>query len=356
MTTPSGIPRKYDAVAKALRRELARGLFPDRLPGERQVAERFKVNFKTANKAIGLLIEEGLVEYVRGKGAVPRKPAGTRGSLVGLVLRTTGHVFEPLTRVMVGAMQKGGLLPIVQDTMEAGFQANPAAHLSRVLEQGAGAMVIEGDALLINRPKVRKVLEKFPRLVFIRLCEAQKEYRALRVLADYAAGASLATGHLAGLGHRRIALVIHKWVHGKSLYAKTLHESMVAGYTRAMEGRGLEPVLFEESSDEGERRAGWQRLLSGKNRPTAIFASGDWRLVRAWPVIRASGLSIPRDLALVGYDNTPWSTDFEIPFTSVSIQEEEIGRLAVDELLGGSPQPRLIEVAPRLVVRASSGG
>jgi DNA-binding LacI/PurR family transcriptional regulator len=346
---------KYDEVADALRRELARGLYPDRLPGERQVALRFQINFKTANKALGQLVDDGLVSYVRGKGAVPVAGQAQGSGLVGLVLKTKGHVFEPMTQVMIGALQRGGLLPVVQDTSEAGFEANPTAHLARVLDQGVKTLVMEGDALLINRPKVRKLLDRVPQLVFVRICEALREYRSLRVLSDYEAGSALATEHLAGLGHRRIALVLYKWIHGKAMYPATLHKAYVAGYTRVLKGRGLEPIILEETSDEKQRQAGWAKLLSGKNRPTAIFAAGDWRVVRAWPSIRQSGLSVPRDLALVGYENTPWSRNFEIPLTSISIQEEELGKLAVDAILEGKAGHGLTCLAPRLVIRKSCG-
>lgn len=346
---------KYDEVAATLRRELAGGLYPDRLPGERQVALRFHINFKTANKAIGQLVDEGLVSYVRGKGAVPVTNHTQVSGLVGLVLRTKGHVFEPMTQVMIGALQRGGLLPLVQDTSEPGFIANPTAHLTRVLDRGVTTLVMEGDALLINRPKVRKLLDRVPQLVFVRICEALREYRALRVLSDYEAGSALATEHLVGLGHRRIALVLYKWVHGKAIYPATLHKAYLAGYTRVLESRGLEPIILEESSDERQRQAGWTKLLSGKKRPTAIFAAGDWRLVRAWPYIRQSGLSVPRDLALVGYENTPWSQNFEIPLTSLSIQEEELGKLAVGAILKGNAGHGLTCLAPRLVIRKSCG-
>ncbi|MBN8218433.1 MAG: substrate-binding domain-containing protein [Spirochaetes bacterium] len=355
--TPRPAPlMKYGDVAAVLRRELSRGLHRPRLPGERAVAQRFKINFKTANKAIGVLVDEGLVEYVRGKGAVPRKAAPARGPLVGLVLRTTGHIFEPMTRVMIGALQKGGLLPIVQDTQDSGFQDNPAAHLARVLAHGAQTLILEGEHLLVNRPKVRKLLSGVERLAFIRLYETDFDFRALRVLSDYRQGAFLATAHLASLGHQRIAFVTHAWVHGKAGYGATLHRATLEGYRAALDAAGLSPIVVEETGDEGQRHMAWRALLSGRSRPTAIFALGDWRLVRAWPLIRAAGLSVPRDLALVGYENTPWSTGFEVPFTSVSIQEEEMARLLVEGVLGGDGSAGRIDVAPRLIVRASCGG
>lgn len=346
--------QKYGAIAAELRRDIKKGIYTERIPGERIIAEKYGVNFKTANKAISTLVREGILFHVRGKGAYITK-RNTKSDVIGLFLRTTGHTFEPMLNAMITVIQRGGFLPLVHDTADPDFAAHAAEHIEHVLTRDPGSIVMEGDATIVNGKRFRSTAKKIRNLMFIRVSETLPGLDAVEVVTDPYAGAFAATDHLAALGHKRIALVIYKWVHGELLGRVAYRHRYVQGYTDALEKYGLAPMLIEEGSDEAERLAAWETMLSSPDRPTALYSVGDFRIVRAFGVIKKLGLSVPNDIALVGHDNTPWCTHMEVPLSSVSIKEEEIARIAAERIVAGNFKPERIVIQPQLIVRASSG-
>ncbi|MEK6794300.1 MAG: substrate-binding domain-containing protein [Spirochaetota bacterium] len=344
---------KYDSIAAEIRQDIKKGVYSERIPGERVIAEKYGINFKTANKAISSLVSEGILYHVRGKGAFISK-CGTRNDVIGLFLRTTGHTFEPMTNAMISALQRGGFLPLVHDTADPDFALHAAEHIERVLTRDPEAIVMEGDATIVNGKLFRSAAKKIRHLMFVRVSETLPGLDAVEVVTDPYAGAFAATDHLASLGHTRIALVIYKWIHGELLGRVAYRHRYVQGYIDALEKHRLAPMLLEEGADEAERLLAWETMLSSPARPTALFSVGDFRIVRAFSVIKKLGLSVPNDLALVGHDNTPWCTHMEVPLTSVSIKEEEIARIAAERILTRNFTPERIVITPELIVRASS--
>jgi LacI family transcriptional regulator len=99
-----------------------------------------------------------------------------------------------------------------------------------------------------------------------------------------------------------------------------------------------------------------RRALSGRNAPTAIMANHDELASRAWRGLARSGLSIPDDVAIMGFDDGPLADGLGL--TTVRQPFEESGRVALDLLLGiaaGDAGPvRRVDLMPSLVVRSST--
>lgn len=166
-------------------------------------------------------------------------------------------------------------------------------------------------------------------------------------------GAYLAVRHLIAGGHRRIGLI-------SGPQAVSTAVDRHAGYKRALEESGIRwdsaLVVASTFAPSGGVRAA-SELLGRSDRPTAIFAINDATAIGAMAVARDLGLEIPRDLALVGYNDTDLAALLPVPLSSVSVSVEEMGEIAVDlliEQLRGLPA-RSVLITPRLVVRASSG-
>ncbi len=142
-------------------------------------------------------------------------------------------------------------------------------------------------------------------------------------------GGYLATKHLLEQGHRRIALIATNILVDGPIRRRYL------GYKKAMEEFGItvtEDLVFsEELSSEGGYRAG-QKLLARED-ITAVFAVGD---VMAFGILKAmheAGKQVPRDLSIVGFDNTK-SCEYSMPaLTSVNQPVYDRGRLAVEALV-----------------------
>ena len=114
------------------------------------------------------------------------------------------------------------------------------------------------------------------------------------VVDDDFRGAELAVKHLAGLGHRDIALIDGGAGAGAA--------ERRAGYQSAMDEAGLSSHVRVEPGDftEGGGYDGARRLLASSRRPTAIFASNDQSAVGALDAINEAGLRCPADVSLIG--------------------------------------------------------
>jgi len=167
-------------------------------------------------------------------------------------------------------------------------------------------------------------------------------------------GGLMATRHLIELGHTRIAAIT-----GPEDMMCSL--ARLDGYRSAMNTAGLEidPSLlrFGNFQVDGGREIA-NELLSGENRPTAIFAGSDLQALGVIDAARSHGLRIPRDLSVVGYDDlqlAQWSspalTTIHQPLTKMA---EEAARLVIrmsETELENIPR---MDLATRLVVREST--
>lgn len=180
---------------------------------------------------------------------------------------------------------------------------------------------------------------------------ASRSATADRVADDGAVGAGLAVQHLHGLGHRRIA---HLTGAGGSAAARRL------GYERAMRRLGLVPLVRGHglpTNEEGGFLAA-DGLLREHPDITAVFATNDTVAAGAFGAMRARGLSVPGDLSLVGYDDSPVAQPRFLDLTTVDAHVAEVGRRGARMLLermGGAITGRSgLAVAPTLVIRSSS--
>jgi DNA-binding LacI/PurR family transcriptional regulator len=102
-----------------------------------------------------------------------------------------------------------------------------------------------------------------------------------------------------------------------------------------------------------------RELLAGPERPTAVFSANDQMAFGAIKAAREMGLNVPKDLAVVGFDNVPPGSYFDPPLTTVEIPMYDIGvatmRMLID-LLSGEPFEKLRLFKTKLLVRGSTTG
>ncbi|WP_326620776.1 LacI family transcriptional regulator [Streptomyces decoyicus] len=179
------------------------------------------------------------------------------------------------------------------------------------------------------------------------------------VANDDERGARLATEHLIGLGHRRIAHIAGQGLVG---------ELRRRGFESAVRAHGLAASAVVENGD-GTEEGGYRaavRLLnpsrgSGRpvgERPTAVFAFNDISGVGALSAAQELGLEVPADLSLVGYDNTYLVRIRHLWLNSVNNASHEVGRRAARCLLDRMERPDAPAgqqlVAPELEIRGST--
>ncbi|HEY0818187.1 MAG TPA: LacI family DNA-binding transcriptional regulator [Rhizobacter sp.] len=150
------------------------------------------------------------------------------------------------------------------------------------------------------------------------------------VTSDSYGGARAAMQHLAELGHRRIAFITGNEELGSARARHQAYDDAVA-----IHGLDKDPALVQRGdfSTRGGRDA-MQRLLKLKHRPTAVFAANDRSAFGAISVLQGAGLRIPQDMSIVGFDDVPSASQLHPALTTVRQPISEMGRAAVNSLLG----------------------
>ena len=173
------------------------------------------------------------------------------------------------------------------------------------------------------------------------------------------AGAQRATEHVIELGHQRIGMITsHAW----SFAA----DPRLQGYRAALEAAGIEFDPDLVATGTTTKHAGFSEeagaeamaeLLALNSPPTAVFASSDVQAFGAWAQARDSGLAVPRDISILGYDNLKLSRYLDL--TSINQRMQEVGRKATERLLSrmeSRDDERLdVEIPLELMVRGSTG-
>lgn len=171
--------------------------------------------------------------------------------------------------------------------------------------------------------------------------------------ADNAGGAREATAHLLATGRRRVATVTgpRDMIGGIDRYA---------GYRAALREAGVaeDPALVAEGDfTEAGGGAAMAALLERAPDLDAVFVASDPMAVGALRVLRASGRSVPGDVAVVGFDDAPVAATCDPPLTTVAQPLGEMTSLMTELLLQqveGDEEVRVRVCPTRLVVRESA--
>jgi DNA-binding LacI/PurR family transcriptional regulator len=175
------------------------------------------------------------------------------------------------------------------------------------------------------------------------------------IVPDDYYGATLAVQHLIGLGHRQIA-----YINGPESWHSARRR--LAGYKDVMAAHHLidDPAFIQPG--DWEYDSGYQatlNLLKLSESPTAIFAANDLMALGAISALQDNGLNVPKQIAVVGYDNRDFARIVRPRITTVSMPVYEMGRTAaellVNQIADGWQEVDEIRVKGRLYIRETCG-
>jgi LacI family transcriptional regulator len=286
--------------------------------------------------------------------AAARSLASRQAGAIGLILcQSPEHIvadpFLPGLILGLGeAIRKNGFHLLIQ---AVGDVTRPDAYVDLVHTRRIDGVIISGPRS--NDQQLSRLLrEGFPVVLHGRLNGA----KAYCVDVDNVKGALLATQHLIGLGHRRIALI------NNAPLQYTASADRHQGYRVALEEAGLP---YDESLVRYARftaESGYQamdQLLNNGTVPEAVFVASDLVAMGAMLALKRRGLNVPQDIALVGFDDVPLSGYFDPPLTTVRLPAYELGWQTGDLLArliqGKPPTEKAVLLETELVVRESCG-
>lgn len=173
------------------------------------------------------------------------------------------------------------------------------------------------------------------------------------IAGDDREGGRVATAHLLERGHERVAIVAGP----PNVSTAALR---LEGYRQAHRDAGLvvdESLVVPSDFSMSAGEAGARHLLDLPSAPTAIFAVNDFAAIGCMASLRAKGLTAPEDVAIVGYNDIPIAAKLPVPLSSVALPLRDMGRAAVEALLGQLMRgegPSSATFSPELRVRKSS--
>jgi LacI family transcriptional regulator len=290
-------------------------------------------------------VREAMVLLGYRPSASARNLAARRTRAVGVVT-FIGPYFGPgstLLSIEVAARSHGYSAHI---SSLAGLSAQDAREALEVLLQR------DVEGLIVVAPtdeQAELVGSVLPDDLPVLALEARLAGRPL-VASDNELGGALAAEHLISLGHSTIGHVA-----GPPDWSEARLRTV--GWERVLREHGLEPGPRVDG--DWSARSGYEAGVAlAASAVTAVYAANDQMALGLLTALHERGVSVPGDVSVVGYDNTPDSGWYFPPLTTVEQEFREVGAVGITQLLAlveGEPVAPQLLVPPVLVVRASTG-
>ncbi len=323
-----------------------------RIPSEAAFAQEFDVSRITVTNALRELAKEGLLVREQGRGTfvAPGARHQSRSRLAGLLVRTQGHLFADLSRFLSRELNAVGYLPALVDLTSL-EEAEEVERLAHLCQAGMKVLIAEGMMSLPYR-RIAEMSSDLEKVIFIwRYESAEVVPGAVHVLSDLRSAAQQVYDHLLEQGHRRVLVLTHMLgEHPLRVSAQLLNHFT----SLAAEGGEIEVQAAAYHEDQPVLADGLREILTSPTRPTAVFSLSDFRVRIIYELAEEVGLSIPNDLALVGFYNTPWCQMLPVPLTSVDLRVDNLAEQTAAVLQGNRQSAGTIWVRPQLIVRSSS--
>jgi len=305
------------------------------------VAEETRERVKSAIEEIG---------FVRNGSA--RQLRAGRSQHIGLiVLDVANPFFTEVARGVEDLANQAGYVVILCNSDDSVEKEN---HYLYVLEEqrALGVLItpVQNDAGYLQRFRQRGI-------AVVLLDRPSRSKDLCSVSVDDVRGGEIAAGHLLEEGYRCIG-----FVHGPLSIRQIADRRR--GVIRAVKTAGFDPdhaivdiTTHAQSAREGEECV--EKLLGGSIKPTAVFCANDLLALGLMRGLIKRGISIPGDMALVGYDDVEFASVLSTPLTSIRQPKYELGRAAAELLLDEANNPtshqhKHIVYQPELIVRESS--
>lgn len=286
---------------------------------------------------------------------VPTRLRPRGGALVGLITpELTNPIFGAFAQTIESVLAASGLTPVLCTQTTGGIHED--AYVRMLLDRGViGIICVSGQ-----HADTRESMDRYARLIeqgmpLVLINGRREGVPATFVSSDDELAVEQVVRHLFELGHRRIGLGV-----GPAHYVPVREK--VAAFHRVL-GELLpdldprEAVVHSLFTVEGGASAARELIERGH---TGVFFGSDIMALGAIRQARRMGLSVPRDLSVVGYDDSLLMGFTDPPLTTVRqsvIEMSEVAaRALVDQIRGVDLPARELMFTPELVVRASTAG
>ena len=328
---------KYQMVAEALRTGILDGSYQKTLPTEQALCAQFQVSRQTVRQALSLLEAERLIDRKQGSGSHIRErkaPAPHRRLSIAVVTTyISDYIFPSILREIESVCSEHNSAPLLFATQNQ-FASERRILLTLLGMEQLDGILVEGTKTGLPNPNIKlyqKLMDRGIPLVFMHGNYEQLP-DTLSVLDDNVAGGRMLVEYLYNKGHRKIA--------GIFKYDDLQGRQRFVGYLEAMQELGLsleDKNIFWYNTDQKERFAkeGFNdsaRAAEFFAACTAVVCYNDEIAARVVAFLTRMGLSVPGDVAVVSFDDSPYSEMSTPRITSLSHAQYNVGRQAAELL------------------------
>ncbi len=283
--------------------------------------------------------------------ASPSRSAGRRPVIAMLIdeVASTPHVGGLIAGVAAAANAAGFLVSVMPTAADAAAEHAAISFLAQLPVAG-----VIYARLVTQRVSLPARVTDYPCVLLN--CHVEGDPVPAVVPGDQAAGVT-AVLSLLDAGHRRIA-----YIGGEDSIEASVER--LKGYRRALATRDVpfDPALVVKGGYTiSGGHAGTKRLLALADPPTAVFCFCDRTALGVYTAAAEAGLTIGRDLSVIGFDNEAFTADMAPPLTTMVLPHADMARHAVDELVTWITQqkpparPNRLKFDCQMVTRASTG-
>ncbi len=331
----------------------------DLLPTENELAEELDIHANTVKHGLNNLVKEGIIFRERGKGTFVSSP----GKFTTTDNHTIGIIVEDLFKrsELCSAIVRG-IDDVVSEKNISYFLGNSdnefekiKNYLNQFFERSVSGVILmplQSNTEHENNYKIIEMLKKNDVPVVL-VNRYLKGFAVDYVVSNNENGGFISTEYFIKNGHKKIAYIIEP-------FCSTIEERLV-GYKLALARNGLEYnealVVVSDNRLEEAGVNGVETLFERGVEFTAIFCSNDSVAKGAYETLGKKGLSVPDDVSLIGYDDTPEAQILPVSLSTVSQPAYNLGKEAAKLLLKRINDPdkeyERIILESKLIIRDS---
>ena len=306
------------------------------------------VNPKTRDRVLSIINKLGYAPDNIARSLVTKK---TRA--IGLIIPDiTNPFYSETSKIIEETLRKLGYSLIICNTNNQSILQNKYIN---ILMQRKIDGIIFGSVKTSDTNIVKLAEKGLPIITYHRRVSNNKSNF---VISNDIEGVKIAVKHLTNMGHKNIA-----YISGPTSFSTGINRLKGFIESRSIFNLNNDSKFIQEG--EYSEKISWQatkRLINLTTPPTAIIAANDLMAISALDCILHHGLSVPKDISLIGYDNINLASHARIQLTTISVDKKNMAKQATHLLINGLlnrkdvfEKPIQVILQPKLILRNTTG-
>lgn len=312
----------------------------------RVINKKKYVSKKSREKVLNIINETGYIPNNIARSLVTNKTY-----TIGLIIPDINNPFYSETaKIIEDTLRKLGYSLIICNTDNRSDLQNDYIN---ILKQRKIDGIIFGSVRINDTNVTNLSVQELPYITYHRkLANEHSNY----IVSDDITGIKIAVKYLVDLGHKNIA-----YISGPTIFSTGINR--LKGFIEARNIFNLNnsnDLIKEGGYSEYQSWQITKEIINLTPRPSAIIAANDLMAISALDCILHHGLSVPKDISLIGYDNINLASHARIQLTTISIDKKNMAKktanLLIKEIINKKNSSKLIQIKlkPKLIVRKTT--